>query len=93
MAIPYLPVGQGKKNFAGRLITAIENDYELPRDLIDAMEKERREKESAERAVKAKACPYCRELNGLRYVKGHSGPVRRCTHDPAKEDKFSESQA
>lgn len=89
MAVPYLPDGQGSKNFAGRLIKAIENDYELPRALVDAMEKERREKESVERAAKAKACPYCRELNGLRYVKGHSGPVRRCTHDPAKESTFS----
>jgi hypothetical protein len=89
MAIPHLPEGQGKKNFAGRLITAIENDYELPRALVDAIEKERREKESFERVAKAKACPYCRELNGLRYVKGHSGPVRRCTHDPAKESAFS----
>jgi hypothetical protein len=89
MAIPYLPEGQGRKNFAGRLIKAIESDYELPQALVDALEKERKGKESAERAVKAKACPYCRELNGLRYVKGHSGPVRRCTHDPAKEAAFS----
>jgi hypothetical protein len=89
MAIPYLPEGQGKKNFAGRLIKAIENDYELPQALVDAMEKECREKESSERAAKAKACSYCREMSGLRYVKGHSGPVRRCTHDPAKESKFS----
>jgi hypothetical protein len=89
MAIPYLPEGQGRKNFAGRLIKAIENDYELPQALVDAIEKERREKSSAERAAKAKACPYCRDLNGLRYVKGHSGPVRRCTHDPAKESAFS----
>lgn len=89
MAIPHLPEGQGKKNFAGRLIKAIENDYELPQALVEAMEKERREKESSERAAKAKACPYCRELGGLRYVKGHSGPVRRCTHDPAKEAMYS----
>jgi hypothetical protein len=89
LAIPHLPVGQGTKNFAGRLVTAIENDYELPRALTDAMEKERREKESIERAANAKACPYCQELHGLRYVKGHSGAVRRCTHDPAKESTFS----
>jgi hypothetical protein len=89
MAIPHLPEGQGKKNFAGRLIKAIENDYELPQALVEAMEKERQEKESSERAAKAKACPYCRELGGLRYVKGHSGPVRRCTHDPAKEAMYS----
>lgn len=89
MAIPYLPESQGKKNFAGRLIKAIENDYELPQALVEAMENKRREKESADRGSKAKACPYCQELHGLRYVKGHSGPVRRCTHDPAKESEFS----
>jgi hypothetical protein len=89
MAIPYLPEGQGRKNFAGRLIKAIENNYELPQALVEALEKERKEKESMERAARAKACPYCRELNGLRYVKGHSGPVRRCTHDPATEDTYS----
>jgi hypothetical protein len=88
-AIPYLPESQGKKNFAGRLIKAIENDYELPQALVEAMEKERQEKESADRASKAKACPYCQELRGLRYVKGHSGPVRRCSHDPIKEATFS----
>jgi hypothetical protein len=89
MAIPYLPEGQGKKNFAGRLVTAIENDYELPQALSADLEKKRQEKESAERAAKAQACSYCRELNGLRYVKGRSGPVRRCTHDPVKESTFS----
>lgn len=89
LAIPYLPAGQGRKNFAGRLVTAIENDYELPQSLVEAMERERREKETAERTSNAKACSYCQELRGLRYVKGHSGPVRKCTHDPVKESAFS----
>jgi hypothetical protein len=91
LAIPYLPAGQGRTNFAGRLIMAIENDYELPQALIETLERERQEKEASTREAKAKACPYCRELNGFRYVKGHSGPVRRCTHDPAKEAKYSEN--
>lgn len=89
MAIPYLPGSQGKTNFAGRLIKAIENDYQLPQALVEAMEKERRQKESAARSAKAKECPYCREFNGLRYVKGYSGPMRRCTHDPALESTFT----
>jgi hypothetical protein len=89
MAVPYLPEGQGKKNFAGRLIKAIENDYELPQTLIEKLERERQEKESKTREAKAKACPYCKELSGFRYVKGHSGPVRRCSHDPTKESKYS----
>jgi hypothetical protein len=90
LAIPYLPEGQGKKNFAGRLVTAIENDYELPQALVEKLERERQEKESSEREAKAKACPYCQELHGFRYATGHSGPVRRCTHDPAKEAKYPE---
>jgi hypothetical protein len=88
-AIPYLPEGQGKKNFAGRLVTAIENDYVLPRTLIEVMEQERRAKNSREHESKAEACRYCRELHGWRYVKGHSGPVRRCSHDPAIERKYT----
>ncbi|MBD0373711.1 MAG: hypothetical protein ICV60_22960 [Pyrinomonadaceae bacterium] len=63
LAIPYLPEGQGKKNFAGRLVTAIENDYELPQALVETLERERRERESSAREAKAKACPYCQELH------------------------------
>ncbi len=88
-AVPYLPDGQGKKNFAGRLVTAIENDYELPPAFVEALEKERREKAAKERESKKVGCAYCKEMGGWRYVKGRSGPVRRCTHEPAKEDKFS----
>jgi hypothetical protein len=84
-AIPYLPEGQGKQNFAGRLVKAIENDYELPGQFVEVLEKERREKAAKDRTSKVKGCPYCREMGGWRYVKGHSGPVRRCTHDPQKE--------
>ena len=84
-AIPYLPEGQGKKNFAGRLVKAIENDYELPWEFIQTLEKEWRGKQSKENPIKAEDCTYCRDLSGWRYVKGHGGPVRRCTHDPAKE--------
>lgn len=91
-AVPYLPEGQGKKNFAGRLVTAIENDYELPPALVDVLGKERREKESGERQVKAKDCPYCQELKGMRYVQAEGRTVvKRCTHDPAVEARFSGS--
>jgi hypothetical protein len=87
-AVPYLPDGQGKKNFAGRLVTAIENDYELPAAFAEAMEQERRAKVENERDTTAKTCPYCKELSGWRYIKGNKGPVRRCTHDPAKENRY-----
>jgi hypothetical protein len=91
-AVPYLPEGQGKKNFAGRLVTAIENDYELPPTLVDALEKERREKESGERKAKAKDCPYCQELKGMRYVQAEGRTVvKRCTHDSTVEARFSGS--
>jgi hypothetical protein len=89
-AVPYLPEGQGKKNFAGRLVTAIENDYELPPALVEALEKEHREKESGERKAKAKSCPYCQELKGMRYVQVEGRTVvKRCTHDPAVEERFA----
>jgi hypothetical protein len=89
LAIPYLPVSQGQKNFAGRLITAIEKDYELPEAFVEAQEKERQAKAASAREAKAKACKYCQEMNGFRYVKGRSGPVRRCSHDPNKEAQYS----
>jgi hypothetical protein len=88
-AIPYLPEGQGRKNFAGRLVTAIENDYELPQAFVEILERERREKATKEREAKKKGCHYCQEMSGWRYVKGRSGPVRRCTHDPVKEEAYS----
>lgn len=89
-AVPYLPEGQGKKNFAGRLVTAIENDYELPSALVEALEKERRAKASDEGKMKAKDCPYCQELKGMRYVQIEGRTlVKRCTHDPAIEKRFS----
>jgi hypothetical protein len=87
-AIPYLPEGQGKKNFAGRLVKAIENDYELPRAFVEVLEKARNDGVKGQKS-KAGDCPYCRDLSGWRYVKGHSGPVRRCTHDPEKESRPS----
>ena len=74
-AIPYLPDGQGKKNFAGRLVKAIENDYELPQALVDVLERERREKGMKGRSEKSKDCPYCRGFSGWRYVNGFGGPV------------------
>ncbi len=89
-AVPYLPEGQGKKNFAGRLVTAIENDYELPPALVEVLEKERRQKTSGESKAKAKACPYCQELKGMRYVQVEGRTVvKRCTHDPDVENRFS----
>jgi hypothetical protein len=91
-AIPYLPEGQGKKNFAGRLVTAIEKDYELPQALVKALENERRDAESKERRVKTEDCTYCHELKGMRYVRIDGRTVvKKCTHDPSVEDRFSAS--
>lgn len=87
-AIPYLPESQGKKNFAGRLVAAIENDYALPQSLVDSLERERREKTLKASAAKVESCQYCREFNGMWYPQGFGGPVRRCTHDPAKEEQY-----
>ena len=85
-AIPYLPEGQGRKNFAGRLVKAIENDYELPQAFVEVLERERREKGAKARGDKSKDCHYCRGFSGWRYVNGFGGPVRPCTHDPSVED-------
>jgi hypothetical protein len=85
-AVPYLPESQGKKNFAGRLVAAIENDYALPQALVEIIEREKREKSAKAYAAKMENCNYCRNMDGWRYVNGQSGSVRRCTHDPAREE-------
>jgi len=83
-AVPYLPEGQGKKNFAGRLIKAIEYDYELPQALIEVLKTEQREIETKRGASH---CPYCCNTSGWRYVDGFNGPVRPCTHNPEVEER------
>ena len=83
-AVPYLPEGQGKKNFAGRLIKAIEYDYELPQALIEVLKTEQRESETKRGASH---CPYCCNTSGWRYVDGFNGPVRPCTHNPEVEER------
>jgi hypothetical protein len=87
-ALPFLPEGQGRKNYAGRLVAAVENDYALPRPLLELIEKERHDKTLRAAASRAEGCSYCREFNGVWYPKGFGGPVRRCTHDPAKEERY-----
>lgn len=87
--IPFLPEGQGKKNFAGWLVKAIESDYKLPQAFVEALEKERCGNGVKANKTASNDCPYCSGLSGWRYVKGYSGPVRRCTHDPAVEEKYS----
>jgi hypothetical protein len=57
----------------------------LPQSFVEALEKARRSDASKGRKSGSQDCPYCRDLSGWRYVKGHSGPVRRCTHDPKTE--------
>lgn len=90
-AIPYLPESQGKRNFAGRLVAAIENDYALPEPLAEILESERRENALKASASKIKNCSYCSQYNGVWYPKGFGGPVRRCTHDPKVEEKIRQT--
>jgi hypothetical protein len=88
-AVPYLPEGQGTKNFAGRLVKAIENNYELPPAFVEVLEKEHRGKGTKSRRDELAECRYCAGSSGWRYVKGYDGPVRPCTHDPKIEEKHS----
>lgn len=85
-AYPYRDLKK-KTNPAGWLIKAIENGYELPPIYLE--EKAKAGELSASEAKRAalEACPLC-DSAGLRYLGGNRG-VKKCTHDPETESKYS----
>jgi hypothetical protein len=89
-AFPYRETGQGRKNVAGWLIAAIENNYELPRAYLEAKAKAQEVKRSQEKRQAVEYCELCDE-QGRRFIKGErypSGAVKPCSHDPEIEAKY-----
>jgi hypothetical protein len=86
LAYPYREVGKGKKNRAGWIIAAIENNYELPGAFIEAQNKERDEQGMKTRQAVLNDCTLC-DSSGFRYLGGKRG-VKKCSHDQDIEAKY-----
>jgi hypothetical protein len=88
-AYPYRDLGKPKKNAAGWLIAAIEENYTLPDTYLQEQEKKRRSVMADSAKSAAKSCPFC-DQNGWRRVvtpNYPNGAMKRCTHDPKAEAK------
>lgn len=85
-AYPYRDLQQ-KKNPAGWLIKAIENDYELPPAYLEEKVRGEEQKRAEEKKSALDACALC-DSSGFRYLSGNRG-VKKCTHDPEIEAKVS----
>lgn len=81
-ALPFRDAQKNKKNPAGWIVAAIEEDYELPQAYTaDVQTRLRVKSEKAERG-RRKNCTFCGP-SGFRYVEGRG--VRKCSHDPSEE--------
>jgi hypothetical protein len=90
-AFPYRDVGKAKKNVSGWLIAAIEGNYALPEAYLEEQEKKRVAAKSASAKAATKDCQFC-DLNGWRRVRTPehpNGAMKRCSHDPKVEAKYS----
>jgi len=90
-AYPYRGAGEGKKNAAGWIIAAIENNYELPPAYIEARKREAEIARSQTKRAAIAACALCNE-SGQRIVideRHPRGAVRKCSHDPEIERQYS----
>ena len=87
LALPYRDnKGAGRKNPAGWIIAAIEQDYELPPAYAGAATDKHDVSGAHARRLALDACNLC-DSSGLRYM-GRKGGVRKCSHDPKIEAKY-----
>ncbi len=84
-ALPYRNLDKGRKNPAGWIVAAIENDYELPDAYRAAVESELQAKKGEAERAKREACTFCGPT-GFRYMNGRG--VKRCSHNPTEESKY-----
>jgi hypothetical protein len=84
-ALPYRSLEKGRKNPAGWIVAAIENDYELPEAYRAAVESDLQAKKSEAERARREACTFCGPT-GFRYMNGRG--VKRCSHNSAEESKY-----
>lgn len=89
-AYPHRDVGQPKKNAAGWLIAAIEQNYTLPITYLEEQEKKRQVVRTSALKVATEGCALCDQY-GWRKVRTSeypNGAMKRCSHDPETEGKY-----
>jgi len=89
-AYPYRDLGKARKNLAGWLIAAVEENYALPPAYVEEQEKKRQSAKAASAKVATESCTFC-DHNGWRRVitpDYPNGAMKRCTHDPQAEAKY-----
>jgi len=82
--LPYRNLDKGRKNPAGWIVAAIENDYELPEAYRAAVESEHQARKGEVERARREACAFCGPT-GFRYMNGRG--VKKCSHNPAEESK------
>ena len=78
--------GEGRKNLAGWIIAAIENNYELPQAYLEAVKVVEEIKRDEEKRMAKESCTLC-DSSGFRHLGGNRG-VKKCSHDPDTEAKY-----
>lgn len=90
-AYPYRDGGKPKKNAAGWLIAAIENNYTLPVTYLEEQERRREGLKGKEFQAAIGNCGIC-DSKGWRRVRTPeypNGAMKRCSHDAAIEARYS----
>lgn len=90
-AYPYRDGGKPKKNAAGWLIAAIENNYTLPVAYLEEQERRREGLKGKEFQAAIGNCGLC-DSKGWRRVRTPeypNGAMKRCSHDAAIEARYS----
>ena len=90
-AYPYRDLGKPRNNAAGWLIAAIEGDYTLPDTYLEEQEKKRRAVQSAGAKAATEGCQFCDEKGWrkVRTAEYPNGAMKRCSHNPEAEAKYS----
>jgi len=90
-AYPYRDIGKPRKNAAGWIIAAIEGDYNLPASYLEEQEKKQQAAKSSAAKIVVADCQFCDEKGWRRICTPDypNGAMKRCSHDPQSEKKYS----
>jgi hypothetical protein len=89
-AYPYRDMDKPKKNAAGWLIAAIEENYTLPDAYLEEQEKKRQAMKVNSARAATESCQFCDQSGWRRVVSPDypNGAMKRCSHDPQAEAKY-----